>query len=251
MKQVENIKMNEQFKPFFEQYEALSASVERAFESVKNQFPDCVKCKPFCADCCYAVFDLTFIEAMYINERFRNKYNGENLNILMERCNKIDRTLYKLKKSAYKAVESGKEEKEILHEMAETRIRCPMLNDAEMCEIYDFRPLTCKLYGIPTAIGSEGYTCGLSGFEKGEKYPTANLDKIQNKLLQLSADLAASIQSKYSRLGEILVPLSMAMATDYDDEYLGIRKADETDAEAAEKIVTTKQNQAREGRSND
>lgn len=243
--------MNEQFKPFFEQYEALSASVERAFESVKNQFPDCVKCKPFCADCCYAVFDLTFIEAMYINERFRNKYNGENLNILMERCNKIDRTLYKLKKSAYKAVESGKEEKEILHEMAETRIRCPMLNDAEMCEIYDFRPLTCKLYGIPTAIGGEGYTCGLSGFEKGEKYPTANLDKIQNKLLQLSTDLAASIQSKFSRLGEMLVPLSMALATDYDDEYLGIRKADETDAEAAEKIVTTEQNQAREGRSND
>jgi Fe-S-cluster containining protein len=251
MKQVENIKMNEQFKPFFEQYEVLSESVERAFESVKNQFSDCVKCKPFCADCCYAVFDLTFIEALYINERFRNKYNGERLNILLERCNKIDRKLYKLKKSAYKAVESGKEEKEILHEMAETRIRCPMLNDAEMCEIYDFRPLTCKLYGIPTAIGGQGYTCGLSEFEKGEKYPTANLDKIQNKLLQLSAELAVSIQSKYSRLGEMLVPLSMALATDYDDEYLGIRKADETDAEAAEKIVTTEQTESREGRSND
>ncbi len=67
--------------------------------------------------------------------------------------------------------------------MAETRVRCPMLNDAQMCEIYEFRPLTCKLYGIPTAIGGKGYTCGLSGFEKGEKYPTASLDKIQNRLL--------------------------------------------------------------------
>ena len=243
--------MNEQFKPFFEQYDALSASVERAFESVKNQFPDCVKCKPLCADCCHAVFDLTLIEALYINERFGNKYNGEILNIMMERCNKIDRTLYKLKKSAYKAVESGKEEKEILHEMAETRVRCPMLNDAEMCEIYDFRPLTCKLYGIPTAIGGEGYTCGLSGFEKGEKYPTVNLDKIQNKLLQLSAELAASIQSKYARLGEMLIPLSMALATVYDDEYLGIQKTDEIAAEAAEKPLMTEQIHSREGRSND
>ncbi|MBI5593952.1 MAG: YkgJ family cysteine cluster protein [Deltaproteobacteria bacterium] len=242
--------MNEQFKPFFDQYEALSASVERAFESVKNQFPECVKCKPLCSDCCHAVFDLTFIEALYINKRFRNKYNGEALDILTERCNKIDRMLYKLKKSAYKAVESGKEEKDILHEMAETRVRCPMLNDAEMCEIYDFRPLTCKLYGIPTAIGGEGYTCGLSGFEKGEKYPTANLDKIQNKLLQLSADLAVSIQSKYSRLGEMLVPLSMALATDYDDEYLGIQKPDATAAEAAEKITTAEQIHTREGKAN-
>ena len=126
-----------------------------------------------------------------------------------------------------------------------------MLNDAEMCEIYDFRPVTCKLYGIPTAIGGEGYTCGLSGFEKGEKYPTVNLDKIQNKLLQLSAELAASIQSKYARLGEMLIPLSMALATVYDDEYLGIQKTDEIAAEAAEKPLMTEQIHSREGRAND
>jgi Fe-S-cluster containining protein len=226
--------MNEAFKPFFEQYEALSASVERAFETVKNQYPDCVKCKPLCSDCCYAVFDLTLIEALYINERFRGKFSGETLEILTERCNRIDRTLYKLKKSAYKAAESGKEENEILAEMAETRVRCPMLNDAQMCEIYEFRPLTCKLYGIPTAIGGKGYTCGLSAFEKGEKYPTAALDKIQNRLLELSAELAAAIQSKYMRMGEMLVPLSMALATVYDDEYLGIQKPGETATNASE-----------------
>ena len=220
--------MNEALKPFFEQYEALSASVERAFETVKSQHPDCVKCKPLCSDCCYALFDLTLIEALYINAQFRNKYSGETLEILTERCNKIDRTLYKLKKNAFKAAESGKEENEILNEMAETRVRCPMLNDAQMCEIYEFRPLTCKLYGIPTAIGGQGYTCGLSAFEKGEKYPTANLDRIQNRLLALSAELAVAIQSKYLRIGEILVPLSMALATVYDDEYLGILKPDAT-----------------------
>lgn len=217
--------MNDAFKPFFEQYEALAASVERAFETVKSQHPECVKCKPLCSDCCYALFDLTLIEALYINHRFRNKYSGETLEVLTERCNKIDRTLYKLKKSAFKAAESGKEENEILQEMAETRVRCPMLNDAQMCEIYEFRPLTCKLYGIPTAIGGQGYTCGLSAFEKGEKYPTANLDRIQNRLLELSAELSVAIQSKYLRMGEILVPLSMALATVYDDEYLGIQRS--------------------------
>ncbi len=226
--------MNDAFKPFFEQYEALSASVERAFETVKNQYPDCVKCKPLCSDCCYAVFDLTLVEALYINARFRGKYSGETLEILTERCNRIDRTLYKLKKSAFKAAESGKDENDILEEMAETRVRCPMLNDAQMCEIYDFRPLTCKLYGIPTAIGGKGYTCGLSAFEKGEKYPTASLDKIQNRLLELSAELATAIHSRYMRMGEMLVPLSMALATIYDDEYLGIQKPGETDTKPTE-----------------
>jgi Fe-S-cluster containining protein len=222
--------MKEALKPFFEQYEALSASVERAFETVKNQYPDCVKCKPLCSDCCYALFDLTLIEALYINAKFLEKFSGETLEILMERCNRIDRTLYKLKKSAFKAAESGKEETEILQDMAETRVRCPMLNDAQMCEIYEFRPLTCKLYGIPTAIGGQGYTCGLSAFEKGEKYPTANLDSIQNRLLALSAEAVVAIRSRYLRMGEMLVPLSMALATVYDDDYLGIAKPEETEA---------------------
>ncbi len=221
--------MKNAFQPFFKQYEALSASVERAFETVKNQYPDCVKCKPLCSDCCYALFDLTLIESLYINERFRNKYSGATLDRLLEGCNRIDRTIYKLKKNAFKSAESGKDDNEILMEMAETRVRCPMLNDEQMCEIYEFRPLTCKLYGIPTAIGGQGYTCGLSAFEKGEKYPTANLDTIQNRLLQLSAELAAAIGSKYLRMGEMLVPLSMALNTIYDEEYLGIRKPDETD----------------------
>lgn len=221
--------MKNALKPFFEQYEALSASIERAFETVKNQYPDCVKCNPLCSDCCYALFDLTLIEALYINERFHNKYRGENIDQLMERCNQIDRTLYKLKKSAFKAAESGKEENDILKEMAEARVRCPMLNNDQTCEIYEFRPLTCKLYGIPTAIGGQGYTCGLSAFKSGEKYPTADLDKIQNRLLQLSAELSVAIGSKYPRMGEMIVPLSMALITVYDDEYLGIRKSDETE----------------------
>lgn len=216
--------MNEQLIPFFEKYEAISSAAEQAFERVKNQFPDRVKCKPFCSDCCFAVFDITLIEALYINHKFRNRFSGDELEAMLEECNKADRTLYRLKKNAFMDVESGKEESEVLKEMAEIRVKCPMLNDKKMCEIYDFRPITCKIYGIPTAIGGQGHTCGLSGFEKGGKYPTAKLDLIQNKLLELSAELTGSLKSRYSRMGEMLVPLSMAIVTVYDDDYLGISK---------------------------
>ena len=44
----------------------------------------------------------------------------------------------------------------------------------------------------------------------------------------------------------MLVPLSMALATVYDAEYLGLRKTGETDAEAAENIMMTEQNHSRE-----
>ena len=214
------------FERFFRDYEGLSLSADRAFASVAGKYPECVKCKPICSDCCYATFDLTLIEALYINHRFNMKFNQNPPEALLEKCNKVDRELYKIKKRAYKSMESGKEEKDIIFEMAELRIRCPMLNEDDMCDIYEFRPVTCRLYGIPTAIDGKGYTCGLSGFQKGVTYPTANIDQIHNRLLQLSAELAAAVGSKYTRMGEMLVPLSMALTTTYDDNYLGISEDD-------------------------
>ena len=53
------------------------------------------------------------------------------------------------------------------------------------------------------------------------------LDIIQNKLFELSAEVVSAIQSRYSRMGEMLVPLSMALLTEYDDAYLGVKEAED------------------------
>jgi Fe-S-cluster containining protein len=116
--------------------------------------------------------------------------------------------------------------------MAAQRIRCPLLDNDDKCELYRSRPITCRLYGIPTVIGGQAHTCGLSGFEEGKPYPTVKLDAIQNKLYQISFELAQEIKSRYPKLAEVLVPLSMALLTDYNDEYLGInRSQDEEEGE--------------------
>jgi Fe-S-cluster containining protein len=94
-----------------------------------------------------------------------------------------------------------------------------------LCYLYDNRPLTCRFYGIPTAIGGEGHTCGKSGFKKGEQYPTVNLDAVYNKLQQISAELIRDLKSRYVKLSDMLVPLSMALLTTYDDDYLGVGEA--------------------------
>jgi Fe-S-cluster containining protein len=208
--------------PYFKKYETLVETADAAFDRVKKAYADCVKCEEKCADCCFALFDLTLIEALYIHHRFKEKYSGSKKVELFEKANRADRRIYKIKREAYKDFESGKNEGEILAAMAFERVRCPLLNEEELCELYDYRPITCRFYGIPTAIGGSGHTCGMSGFKKGEKYPTVNLDAIHNKLQQISAELLRDIQSKNIKLADLLVPLSSAMITDYDEVYLGI-----------------------------
>jgi len=219
------------FEPFFKEYEALLALADKTFEKIRQDFPDLVKCKLECADCCHALFDLPLIEALYINYHFKRTCTGKQKADFFETVNQIDRQIHKLKRKATKDLGAGRSEEDILTELAEARVRCPLLNDRNQCELYDFRPVTCRLYGIPTQIGGKGRTCSLSGFKAGEQYPAVNIDVLQKKLLQLSERFAMAIQSKFAGLGEMLVPLSMALLTDYDETYLGVTSPDETQEE--------------------
>jgi len=214
--------MSVDLKPYFNKYEALVAQADGAFERVKNAYTDCVKCEEKCADCCFALFDLTLIEALYIHHKFNEKYQGSEKVQLLEKSNRADRQIYKIKRKAYSELQAGKNEGEILAAMALERIRCPLLNEKELCALYEYRPITCRFYGVPTAIGGAGHTCGKSGFKQGEKYPTVNLDAVHSQLQQISAELLRDIQSKNIKLADLLVPLSSAVILDFDDVFLGI-----------------------------
>jgi Fe-S-cluster containining protein len=109
------------------------------------------------------------VEALYISQS-----SGKNLKALnwinyWKKPIKLIVKFISSKKDAYRDFKEGKDETAIFEKMAEERVRCPMLNDSDQCDIYEFRPITCRLYGIPTAIGGKGHTCGLSGFAKGKK----------------------------------------------------------------------------------
>ena len=144
---------------------------------------------------------------------------------MLEKANRADREIHRLKRQAVKALKAGQSEEDILVAMGDERVRCPLLNDDDQCDMYADRPITCRLYGIPASVGGLGRTCGLSGFKEGVSYPTVNLDVIQKQLYQLSLEIVHGIGSQYIKMAELLVPLSMAVLTDYDEEYLGLPDA--------------------------
>ena len=214
--------MDFDFTPYFKKYEALVEKGDEAFERVRQSYADCVKCVEKCADCCHALFDLTLIEALYINHKFNEKIKASQKAELLEKANRADRRVHKIKRQAFRDLQSGKSEDDILAGLARERVRCPLLSEADLCDLYDHRPLTCRFYGIPTAIAGQGHTCGKSDFKEGEQYPTVNLDVINNQLQQISAELIRDLKSRYMKLSDMLVPLSMALLTVYDDEYMGV-----------------------------
>ena len=218
--------MNFDFKPYFKRYEVLVQAADQVFERMCKEYPDCVSCKLGCSDCCHALFDLTLIESLYINQHFHSVFKGKMRADMQEEANKADRKITKIKREAYRRLQQGEDENSILADLATCRVRCPLLNDDDQCDMYAYRPLTCRFYGIPTAISGKGHTCGLSGFEQGSEYPTVNLDAVYQQLQQISSELMRDMRAKNIKLVDLLIPVSMALITLFDDEYFGVEYKD-------------------------
>ncbi len=192
-----------------ERYEHLAARADQSFKDMLQDYPERIKCRPHCSDCCHALFGLFLIEAVYIKHHFdeleRKKRRAALLN-----GNKADRDLKKLEKEMRENVgapEIGTES------LAKERIRCPLLDDQKECILYPHRPITCRVYGIPTSIQKKARVCGMSGFKKGESYPAFDLDGVYQQLYSLSKELLQGAGRRDFEKASLLISVSKAIRT--------------------------------------
>ena len=223
--------------PFFIRYEALVKSVDAVFEQVARTHATCVKCHSGCSDCCHALFDLSLIEALYLNTRFKERFSyGAKRSAILTEAAAADRRITVLKRDYFRTMrDKGREVvteeaateavHDVMEQVAHDRVRCPLLGADDTCLMYEERPITCRLYGIPTEIEGKAHVCGKSGFLPGTPYPTVHLGKIQDRLDELSLDVQNAVQSRFKELHKVYVPVSMALLTNYDEKYLGIGPA--------------------------
>lgn len=210
------------FSKYFTKYESLVKQVDDVFKKVEGEFSDEVNCSNGCSDCCYAIFDLTFIEALYLKHKFNDQFDGKIKHDIITEASDIDRKIYKMKKKIANESKSDKSDLEIIGKLSREKVKCPLLDKSKKCTMYTNRPIACRVSGIPSSSNGFSHICGLSGFDKGKKYPTLNMDVVYKQLYKISTDLVKDINSKHRKMGDILSPVSMALLTDYNEDYLGI-----------------------------
>ncbi len=154
---------------------AIFGVVDNTVAELQKKYAEEVKCARGCADCCSAVFDVSFVEAANIQRHFMG-LTGEEQAVILARAEEARET--------WNALTAGEEDP------AKARIRCPLLNDENLCSCYESRPVNCRTYGVPTAIKGAAHVCGISNFDKGKTYPTIQLDQLQIGLYELSCELA-------------------------------------------------------------
>jgi Fe-S-cluster containining protein len=199
--------------PFFRNYEFMVDQADEAFRKMKEAHGPSMACELHCSECCHAVFGLFLIEAANLKQHF-DKLDVQKKKDALMRCNEAERGLKRLEKKI--ELHGDDQEMQTLI-LARERIRCPLLDDNQECVLYEHRPITCRVYGIPTKIQGKTRVCGKTSFSQGVSYPVFDLDGVYRNLYALSRELLQEAGGKDPENAAFLISVPRALTTNLDE----------------------------------
>ncbi|HUQ90873.1 MAG TPA: YkgJ family cysteine cluster protein [Bryobacteraceae bacterium] len=156
-----------------DRYLEICRAVEEEFARNRRLHGPRIQCRAGCSDCCHQLFQITEVEAARISAGVRtlpadvkNRLAGKAKPYLAAREKLVSRT--------------GEPEAWGSLPVEGTRLACPALEDGA-CEIYEYRPLICRKFGIPLYNPDKPgrvFACELN-FRDGEEIEDGQLIQIQ------------------------------------------------------------------------
>jgi len=186
---------------------------DSAFHKMEKEHGDCIRCERYCSDCCHAVFGLFLIEAAYIKQHF-DKLDGKECREALLRCSDTERAFKRLEIKLQNYEDDPQMQALV---MAKERIRCPLLDDNQDCILYNYRPITCRVYGIPTKIHGKARVCGKAKFKKGKSYPVFDLDGAYRDLYIMSKEFLKNEEKEDPEKASLMISVSKGISTPPDD----------------------------------
>lgn len=139
--------------------EAWQGALERVdawFGAVAERHAGVIPCRPGCCDCCKGPFDITGADALLLQEGLKTldaearRAVGRRADALLARL----RDLAPEWEPLWDLADIGEERFDAMVDALADE-PCPLLDEAGRCRVYAFRPLVCRLMGLPmmTATG--------------------------------------------------------------------------------------------------
>jgi Fe-S-cluster containining protein len=137
-------------KEILEKYGELLRKVDDWFAGCAGKHPSSITCRNGCSECCRALFDITLLDAFYLKSGFDRLDPVIKDAILVKARERLDdlQVLWPDFAEPYILNYRPEEEWEILMP-EDDETPCPLLGKDGTCPVYDFRPMTCRLHGLP------------------------------------------------------------------------------------------------------
>ena len=137
-------------KEILERYGALLREVDGWFADCLKRYPSAIRCGAGCSACCRGLFDITLLDAWYLKSGFdglpakvREKVTGR----AVERLKGLQKLWPEFTLPYILNYRPDEDWEELMPEEDETP--CSLLGSDGKCLVYEYRPMTCRLNGVP------------------------------------------------------------------------------------------------------
>lgn len=176
-----SMKIEEHIRRYLE----FAARADRLFASVEKVHGNLMPCKPGCDDCCSVYFELALIEAFTLSGMFVQQVAGARCERVLARVSEVEPLFLEARNLLASIEASG--EADVVDRASRLRIPCPLKEDG-CCVMYEYRPITCRIYGTPQNIGDRVVSCPRTDFVKGRQYTSVNVEAIHRELYKYSRE---------------------------------------------------------------
>lgn len=133
-----------------DRYGVLLSEVDSWFQSCLEQHPDLIACRNGCSECCRGLFDITLLDAFYLKRGFDRLPESDKTALARVAARRL---------GALTSVNTSFIEPWLLNGIPEDDWEalmpeeddtpCLLLSQQGGCLLYEYRPMTCRLNGIP------------------------------------------------------------------------------------------------------
>lgn len=135
---------------YFAEYEAVIRKVTEDIQAARKQVPEFVSCGDESDSCCFGYFEVPLIEAIYFSNRMNRSLKSNLRKQVIHDAVEIGKYSRKIKARLFEnGVGEDNSGQKLADEYNRQGFRCP-LNHDQRCLLNDFRPLRCRLHGLPS-----------------------------------------------------------------------------------------------------
>lgn len=194
MAMADTIPVNTSVKAILAEYESLQAEADRLFQDYARTHSLKITCGPACSECCPYDVSVHFIEAYYLRMGMQALEPQTRHTVrlrALRNISKIERLegfAGAIEKKSGGVVQDARAH---LRYLLRGEVRCPFVGEQGGCLVYGYRPLICRLFGIPLKIwdAKEEATWCKINTPTPEALPWLNAYKLREEVDELSRTL--------------------------------------------------------------
>lgn len=133
-----------------DQYGTLLEEVDQWFRRSLELHPDHIACRNGCSECCRGLFDITLLDAYYLKRGFDRLPEAKKAELVRAASRRLESLTQVNSRFVEPWLLNGIPDDDwddLMPEEDETP--CLLLSESGGCLVYEYRPMTCRLNGIP------------------------------------------------------------------------------------------------------